>query len=284
LAHSIKNLLTMASQKLADSPSARFDAEILMAHVLESTRSFLYANPELELPRNRAETFRKLIKHRALGEPIAYLTGSSEFWSLPLKVSPAVLIPRPETELLVETALKKIPVEADWRLADLGTGSGAIALALASERRKCEIHATDISKAALEVARENAVQLGFKNIQFHHGSWSEPLRGKFHLIVSNPPYVEAGDPHLARGDLRFEPGEALTPGPDGLSAIREITRLARTMLVDGGWLMFEHGWDQGPSTRKLLEDNGFTVIQTSQDLQGHDRVTHGEFGVKTPST
>lgn len=274
----------MASQKLADSPSARFDAEILMAHVLESTRSFLYANPELELPQSRSEAFRKLIKQRALGQPVAYLTESSEFWSLPLKVSPAVLIPRPETELLVETALKKIPSGADWRLADLGTGSGAIALAIASERKKCEIHATDISKAALGIARENAGELGLGRVQFHHGSWTEPLRGKFHLIVSNPPYVKAGDPHLTQGDLRFEPGEALTPGPDGLSAIREITRLARTMLVDGGWLMFEHGWDQGPTTRKILQDYGFTGIETLQDLQGHDRVTHGELEVQTPIT
>jgi len=266
----------MASQKLADSPSARFDAEILMAHVLESTRSFLYANPELELPQYRAEAFKKLVKQRALGQPIAYLTESSEFWSLPLKVSSAVLIPRPETELLVETALKKIPSGADWRLADLGTGSGAIALALASERKKCEIHATDISKAALGIARENANQLGLDHVQFHHGSWTEPLRGKFHLIVSNPPYVEAADPHLTRGDLRFEPGEALTPGPDGLSAIREVTLLARTMLVDGGWLMFEHGWDQGSTVREIMAGSRFTKIETLKDLQGHERVTAGE--------
>ena len=284
MAHSIKNLLTGARQKLADSPSARFDAEILMAHVLESTRSFLYANPELELPQNRAEAFKKLIKQRALGQPVAYLTGSSEFWSLPLKVSPAVLIPRPETELLVETALEKIPVGADWRVADLGTGSGAIALALASERKKCEIHATDISKAALGIARENASQLGLGRVQFHHGSWTEPLRGKFHLLVSNPPYVEAGDPHLARGDLRFEPDEALTPGADGLSAIREISRLAQAMLVEGGWLMFEHGWDQGSATRQILQDNDFTNIETLKDMQDHERVTHGEFGGTIPSS
>lgn len=266
----------MAHEKLADSPSARFDAEILMAHVLESTRSFLYAHPEMELPRQRSEAFKKLIKLRASGQPVAYLTESSEFWSLPLIVTPAVLIPRPETELLVEAALGKIPTEADWRIADLGTGSGAIALALASERKKCEIHATDINMAAIAVARENASCLDSSHIQFHCGSWSEPLRGKFHVIVSNPPYIDAGDRHLERGDLRFEPRDALTPGSDGLSAIRQISQLSRSKLVDGGWLMFEHGWEQGPATREFLQTVGFINIETLQDLQGHERVTVAE--------
>ena len=246
-----------------------------MAHVLESTRSFLYANPELELPDPRSEAFKKLVKQRAQGQPVAYLTESSEFWSLPLKVNPSVLIPRPDTERLVEAALSKIPVEADWRIADLGTGSGAIALAVASERRKCEIHATDISPAALEVARDNARNLGFDHIQFHCGSWSTPLKGKFHLVLSNPPYIDGNDQHLKKGDLRFEPRGALTPGQDGLSAIREISHPARTMLVDGGWLMVEHGWDQGPASRQILQDAGFTGIETHQDLQNHDRVTVG---------
>lgn len=247
-----------------------------MAHVLESTRSFLYANPELELPNRRSENFKTLIKQRALGEPIAYLTGSSEFWSLPLEVGPAVLIPRPETERLVEAALDKIPPKADWRIADLGTGSGAIALALASERTKCEIHATDISTAAISVARRNARKLGIGHVQFHRGSWSQPLQGKFHLIVSNPPYINADDAHLHQGDLRFEPRTALTPGIDGLGAIRKITQLAQPILVSGGWLMFEHGFDQGAATRELLQNSGFINIETLQDLQGHERVTVGE--------
>jgi len=266
----------LAHQKLVDSPSARFDAEILMAHVLESTRSFLYANPELDLPYKRSETFKKLIKLRAQGRPIAYLTGSCEFWSLPLLINSAVLIPRPDTELLVETALKMVPVQADWRIADLGTGSGAIALALASERKKCEIHATDISRAAIKVAQENANQLGINNVQFHRGSWSEPLAGEFHLIASNPPYIDADDVHLDRGDLRFEPRKALTPGPDGLRAIQTISQLARPSLVDGGWLMFEHGWDQGLGTRQIMEHSGYINIETLHDLQGHERVTVGE--------
>ena len=247
-----------------------------MAHVLESTRSFLYANPELDLPHKRSETFKKLIKLRAQGRPIAYLTGTCEFWSLPLLINSAVLIPRPDTELLVETALNRIPEQADWRIADLGTGSGAIALALATERKKCDIHATDISRAAIRVAKKNASRLGLNTLRFHRGSWSEPLPGKFHLIVSNPPYIDADDAHLVTGDLRFEPRIALTPGLDGLRAIQTISQLARPTLVDGGWLMFEHGWNQGPATRRIMEHSGFINIETLQDLQGHERVTVGE--------
>ena len=268
--------MTRAQLKLAEGPSARFDAEVLLAHALECTRSFLYANPELELPSFRCETFKKLVKLRAQGHPIAYLTESSEFWSLPLKVNPDVLIPRPDTELLVETALANIPPEVDWRIADLGTGSGAIALAIASERKKCEIHATDNSMAALNVARENASLLNLPQVQFHHGSWNEPLKGKFHLVVSNPPKIDDDDPHLKQGDLRYEPLDALTPGNDGLSAIRTISQLVQPILVEGGWLIFEHGWNQGPMTRKILESAGFINVKTLQDLQGHDRVTIAE--------
>ncbi|MFC1701856.1 peptide chain release factor N(5)-glutamine methyltransferase [Pseudomonadota bacterium] len=276
MAQSIKQLLNLARKKLADSPSARFDAEILMAYVLESKRSFLYANPEQELPDNRSEAFKKLIRQRAAGQPIAYLVESSEFWSLTLKVNPAVLIPRQDTERLVEAALSRIPVNSDWRIADLGTGCGAIALAIASERQKCEVHATDNSSAAIEVASENANRLNLNHVRFHCGSWAEPLKGKFHLIVSNPPYIDGDDPHLGRGDLRFEPRDALTPGADGLSAIRTISQPARLMLVEGGWLMFEHGWDQGPATRKVMQEAGFIKTETLQDLQGHDRVTIGK--------
>lgn len=276
MAQTIKNLLAMAREKLADSPSARFDAEILMAHVLESKRSFLYANPELELPYNRSEAFRKLVRQRAAGHPVAYLTETAEFWSLPLRVTPAVLIPRPDTECLVEAALSKIPPDADWRIADLGTGSGAIALAIASERPKCEVHATDISRAGIEVARDNASRLGLDHIHLHRGSWHEPLMGKFHVIVSNPPYIDADDPHLEQGDLRFEPREALTPGADGMSAIRSIGRCIGSILAPGGWLMFEHGWQQAAETREVMQIAGFVQVETRRDLQGHERVTLGQ--------
>jgi len=276
MADRIKQLLAMAREKLADSPSARFDAEILMAHVLESKRSFLYANPELELPDSRSEAFRKLVRQRAAGQPVAYLTGAAEFWSLPLKITPAVLIPRPDTESLVEAALSRIPPQADWRIADLGTGSGAVALAIATERPKCEVHATDISRACIEVARDNANRLGLGHVHLHCGSWLEPLRGKFHVIVSNPPYIDADDPHLAQGDLRYEPRQALTPGADGMSAIRVITRHAGDLLVKGGWLMFEHGWQQASATVEVMKDAGFTRIETFRDLQDHERVTGGQ--------
>jgi release factor glutamine methyltransferase len=272
----IKNLLAEARQKLADSPSAGIDAEVLLAFVLETARSFLYANPELEPPHQRVTAFKRLVAQRAKGHPVAYLTGHCEFWSLRFTVSPAVLIPRPETELLVETALAKIPPGAGWRIADLGTGSGAIALALAAERRRCEIHATDISEAALDIARCNAQRHSLAHVRFHRGWWAEPLQGDFELIVSNPPYVGDGDPHLEEGDLRFEPRVALTPGADSLGAIKEIARASSPLLVQGGWLMFEHGWDQGPASHQTLQENGFLNVETLRDLQGHERVTVGQ--------
>ena len=182
---------------------------------------------------------------------------------------------RASRKSLSRPALRKIPTGTSWRIADLGTGSGAVALALATERRFCEVHATDISQAAIQLAQENASRLGVCRIRFHQGSWSEPLQGQFHLIVSNPPYIGASDPHLKQGDCRFEPRKALTPGPDGLRAIRKISGLAREKLVDGGWLMFEHGWDQGPGVREIMEDAGFMGIETLRDLQGHERVTMG---------
>jgi len=268
-------LLTTAGNTLSGSPSARIDAEILMMHTLACTRAFLYANPEFELSPAQADAFSSFIQQRLEGQPVAYLTGSSEFWSLPLRVSPAVLIPRPETELLVETALEKIPCDTQQRIADLGTGSGAIALAIASERPRCELHATDISPGAIMVAQENADRLGFSHVRFHTGSWTEPLQGKFHLVVSNPPYVDEADPHLEHGDLRFEPRGALTPGADGLAAIHTISHLVHPMLLEGGWLMFEHGWDQGPAVRDILKKTAYKNIKTLQDLQGHERVTIG---------
>jgi release factor glutamine methyltransferase len=209
------------------------------------------------------------------GEPIAYLTGVREFWSLPLQVTPDVLIPRPETELLVEIALEFIPRDASWRVADLGTGSGAVALAIAHERPSCEIHATDCSEAALRVARLNVGTLAPGRVQLHQGSWLDPLTGSFRVVVSNPPYVAEDDPHLAAGDCRFEPREALTPGPDGLAAIRRLAHEALPRLEPGGLLAFEHGYDQGSAARVILDELGYRHIETRPDLEGRERVTTG---------
>ena len=271
----LRQNLESASRKLAGFPAPRLEAEILLAHALGSPRSFLYANPDLDLPVRHVDRFRKLVKRRMRGEPMAYITGSREFWSLPLRVTPDVLIPRHETELLVEAALQRIPRGEAFRIADLGTGCGAIALAIASERTSCEIHATDMSVAAVALANENAQILGIHSIRFHHGSWCEPLSGSFDMIVSNPPYIAADDQHLEQGDCRFEPRESLTPGNDPLSAIRTIIAQAASRLNAGGGLLLEHGIDQGKDVRDIFETGNFKAVQSLRDLAGHERVTLG---------
>jgi release factor glutamine methyltransferase len=235
----------------------------------------LYANPENIPEPESAERYRSLLRRRAAGEPVAYLTGRREFWSLTLNVNPEVLIPRPETELLVETVLKHVPVDARWRIADLGTGSGAIALAIARERTWCEVHATDVSQAALAVAETNAQALAPGRVRFHLGSWLGALDGTFRVIVSNPPYIAENDPHATRGDCRFEPSGALVSGPDGLDAIREIASGAMSFLDPGGMMALEHGFDQGARVRDLLECLGYAQVTTEFDLEGHERVTMG---------
>ena len=271
----LRQCLETACRKLAGQPSARLEAEILLAHALESPRSFLYANPELDLPDRHVVAYRKLVRRRLHGEPVAYIIGHREFWSLPLRITPDVLIPRHETELLVEAALLRIPGDEICRIADLGTGSGAIALAIASERMSCEVHATDMSKKAIALATENASKLGFHTINFHIGSWCTPLTGSFSLIVCNPPYIAASDPYLRQGDCRFEPHKALTPGQDPLSAIRTISSQAAGQLDPGGWLLLEHGADQGTGVRDILTQDNYTEIDTLHDLAGHERVTLG---------
>ena len=191
-------------------------------------------------------------------------------------MTPDVLIPRPETELLVEQALAHIPEDAEWTVADLGTGSGAIALAIATERPHCRLIATDNSAAALAVARANATRLGIANVEFRHGEWLKPLAGmRFDVIVSNPPYVRANDPHLTQGDVRFEPESALVAGADGLDAIRRIAADAVSYLRPGGWLLLEHGYDQAQSVRALLESHGYDMVASCRDTAGHERVTEG---------
>lgn len=255
-------------------PTARLDAEVLLAHVLGAPRHRPYAWPEETLPEPAREHFGALLRRRARGEPVAYLTGTREFWSLALEVSPDTLIPRPETERLVEVALDLIPATGTWRIADLGTGSGAVALAIAQERPHCEIHAGDISPAALAVARRNATRLELGRVVFTQGNWCAALPElDFDLIVANPPYVAAGDAHLECGDVRFEPRLALCGGAGGLDAIRRIAHEAPQRLRRGGWLALEHGHEQGSAVRALLAGLDYGELATACDGSGHERVT-----------
>jgi len=271
----IAGLLATGRRRLDGVELGRLESEVLLAHLLGVTRAWLYANSEAVVDSAREQAFLSLIERRKTGEPVAYLTGDCEFWSLQFKVTPAVLIPRPETELLVEAALGLIPADADWRIADLGTGCGAIAIAIASERPRCDVHATEISRAAIEVAMENERNLAPGRVHFHLGSWLAPLQGKFNIVVSNPPYVARQDPHLKEGDCRFEPQAALTPGEDGLRAIRQIAGASMDYLDQGGTLILEHGYDQGPGVRQILKDCSYTDVNTVKDLSGLDRVTSG---------
>ncbi len=273
----IKQLLAEATA-LLDSDSPRLDAEVLLAHALQQPRSHLLAWPEKHLTAAQLATFRQLLQRRCNGEPVAYLTGEREFWSLPLGVTTDTLIPRPETESLVALALEKIPADAPPLIADLGTGSGAIALAIASERPRCTLIATERDPAALAVAEENAQRLGITTVAFRHGHWCEPLAGlQADLIVSNPPYIAAADPHLTRGDVRFEPRSALAAGPAGMDDLTAIAACAARHLKPGGWLLMEHGFDQGELARQLLEDTGFSQVLDYRDNASLARVISGQW-------
>ncbi|WP_133501162.1 peptide chain release factor N(5)-glutamine methyltransferase [Cognatilysobacter terrigena] len=251
------------------------EAELLLAHALGHSPSWLFAHGDDTLDAATLEGALRLIDRRVAGEPVAYLLGRRGFWTLDLDVTPATLIPRPETERLVELAMKRIPA-GDAHVADLGTGTGAIALALASERPGARVIATDASAEALDVARRNAKRLGLPRVEFRRGDWYAPLAGeRLDVIVSNPPYIADGDPHLVQGDLRHEPASALASGADGLDAIRVIAAGARAHLVDGGWLLVEHGYDQGEAVRRLFSDAGLVDVSTAQDLEHRDRVTLG---------
>ncbi len=273
---SIRAALAHARQRLQLYDTACLDAEVLLAHALNSSRAYLHTWPERELNTAQLAQFYSLIERRLGGEPVAYITGKREFWSLELNVTRDTLIPRPETELLVELALQRIPENAAWKIADLGTGSGAIALALARERPRCTIVATDISPAALKVARANARQLNIHSVEFRLGNsadpWRMPLQGeRFDMIVSNPPYVSNLDAHLTKGELHFEPRLALEAGIDGLRDLRAIAAQVRLHLVNKGWLLLEHGFDQGTATLQLLEDLGYQEIEDRRDLAGQPR-------------
>lgn len=255
------------------------DAEVLLAHALGRPRSWLYGHGDDELDADAAARFQALLVRRRTGVPVAYLTGNRGFWQFDLQVGPATLIPRPETELLVELALERLPVDRPLRVADLGTGSGAIALALAHERPGAVVIATDASTGALAVADTNARALGLGNVQFRQGDWFAPLAGEtFDLVASNPPYIADDDAHLDGGDLRFEPRSALASGADGLDAIRRIVSDAPGHLVPGGWLLLEHGWEQGDAVRALLVAAGLVEVETARDLEHRDRVSFGRRG------
>ena len=276
----IDALLGRAAKKLVGvSDSARLDAEILLGQSIDMPRSYLFAHPDDVLDDAAFDRFDALLRRRINGEPMAYIMGTREFWSHELLVSPATLIPRPETELLVELALREIPRRAAWNILDLGTGSGAIAVALAGERLLCEICAVDISRPALAIARENARQLSLGNIAFFEGSWTQPIRDRtFEVIVANPPYVRADDEALA--ELRHEPRQALAAGPDGLDAIRTLAVECVDVLVDNGILLLEHGAEQLDDVASLLASNGWTDIRNHRDFSGHPRVTAARRGGK----
>ncbi|HEX8777031.1 MAG TPA: peptide chain release factor N(5)-glutamine methyltransferase [Rhodanobacter sp.] len=274
--------MTTVRQSLNESMATlgeRADAEALLLHVLGQPRSWLFAHAGDVLDPDVRAAFEALVARRSAGEPVAYITGRRGFWTLELEVTPATLIPRPETELLVELALERLPRDMAGRVADLGTGSGAIALALASERPQAQVVATDASPDALVVARRNAQRLGVGNVRFLQGDWLAPLAGeRFALVVSNPPYIEAADPHLAQGDLRYEPAAALASGADGLDALRRIVAAAPAHLEAGGWLLLEHGWNQGAAVRGLLHEAGCAEVFTARDLEARDRVSGGRRG------
>ena len=272
------------SAVLAQSGLVPLDAQVLLAHVVGKDRAWLIGHASDAVTRESAQAFDALARRRRDGEPVAYLTGRREFWGLSLRVSPAVLIPRPETETLVEVALARLPDNEEVRVLDLGTGSGAIALAIAHERPKATILATDVSADALDVARDNARSLGLANVEFARSDWYDGIaqawRGSvaFDLIVSNPPYVAAADPHLREGDVRFEPERSLTPGGDGLGAIMRIVTGARERLVPGGGLAVEHGFDQSDAVRAMFAAAGFGEIVAVRDLAGIPRVVAGVAG------
>ena len=279
----ITDVLREAQHQLGSAESvtpddARLEAEILLGNALKQNRTFLRTWPERELSQEQSEIFLTLLSRRCAGEPIAYIIGERDFWDMTLHVSPDTLIPRPETETLVEQTLERIPQDAHWRIADLGTGSGAIALAIARERPACQLIATDISAAALAIARDNAARHNVHNIRFAEGAWLAPLVGEhFEMIISNPPYVHPNDPHLQQGDLRFEPLSALHSTPDGLTDIRTICDTARPHLHPGGWLLLEHGFDQGPAARDCLTELAYQQVQTIEDLAHNPRVSLGQW-------
>ncbi|KAB0286406.1 peptide chain release factor N(5)-glutamine methyltransferase [Vibrio fortis] len=279
-AYTVESALKAAIVQLQEGENASpsIDAAVLLCHTLDKPRSYLLTWPEKHLTLEQEQHFNKLLTRRLTGEPVAYIVGEREFWSLPLKVSPSTLIPRPDTERLVEVALDKT-FGKTGDILDLGTGTGAIALALASEMPNRNVTGIDLRPEAQQLASENAERLNITNTTFLNGSWFEPLpeNSRFSLIVSNPPYIEKDDPHLSQGDVRFEPITALVAEEKGLADIKHIADNARHYLEADGWLAFEHGYDQGDAVREIMQALGYLDVMTEKDYGGNDRVTLGRY-------
>ena len=282
LPHQIQNILSRDTAKLSSSlvletSTARIEVQSLLQKVLDVHRVYLLAHPERCLTHAELAHYESLLQRRLAGEPIAYILGAREFFGIDFKVTPATLIPRPDTELLVEQALQRISRIEPSTVLDMGTGSGAIALAIAHQRPLAEVTACDASAAALVVAQENALTLGINNVHFVRSNWFAALKmQRFSIIVSNPPYIAEGDPHLTQGDVRFEPESALVAGVDGLDDIRHIILHATLHLQLGGWLLLEHGYEQAVQVRNLLQQAGYGAVFSVCDLGGIERVSGGQ--------
>ena len=268
---------------ISDTP--RLDVEVILANILQQSRSYLFTWPEKTVTEQQLEDFAAALERRQRGEPVAHITGFREFWSMRLKVSPQTLIPRPDTEILVQQALdlggkleKQFHI-ANLKVLDLGTGTGAIALALASEHADWQITATDNYDEPLKVAEENRRSLGLNNVTLLRSNWFERVTGKYHLIVSNPPYIDSSDLFLQQGDVRFEPRSSLVAEEHGVSDIRVICEAAAAFLAPGGYLLFEHGYQQASQVQGIMSENGYTCLHTAKDLGARDRVTTGRYEI-----
>ena len=268
-------MITWAQSLLIDSDSALLDAQVLLAYALDKETIYLMTWPEREISKEQQSKFEGLIEKRCSGVPVAHLVGIREFWSLPIRVNDSTLIPRPDSEILVESALDIC--EANANILDLGTGTGAIILALANERPNANCVGIDFSQKAVDLAIDNATQLAISNVLFKQSDWFENVTGKFDVIVSNPPYIDKNDAHLKQGDVRFEPLSALVAGNKGLADIQIIAKQAKKYLEAGGYLLIEHGFDQGESVRLILQSNGYSAVRTIKDYGDNDRICIGAY-------